>query len=365
MKRGSIILAALFTPACFLPSFEKDQGGGGEGGGGSSGTGTCEIELATPPTAPADPNPGGEIEFFSAWHAVDVGESHMASRPGFDLDGVCACCDVCDTSTCAPPLGTTEEYCDAVEGEPNEGRDNNAAKFLLAIAELNTALTSQGMQQRTEIGTWSVIVRVSQYNGDPDDGQVNVALYSTTGSTASPEWADEDVWNIRQDSLAAGGTLDDALVQRDDAYVKDGVLVAKFEDAQLSLVLPVNFVVKLQHATFSSRIELADSGKYQLRDGVISGRWGITDAVPALAGMRTMTAPDAPVSCPGDLVTYPDYPSYKTALCNLRDEGTIAGPGPCDALSFGLAFTADPIDTPVVVPFNGASLCPTSESTCE
>ena len=96
-------------------------------------------------------------------------------------------------------MGATTEPCDAVDGIDNAGRDNNVAKYMAALDGVQPELTSQPMSTRADQGFWSVIVRVSEYNGEPNDGVVTLALYATNGATVRPGWTGSDVWSVRRD----------------------------------------------------------------------------------------------------------------------------------------------------------------------
>ena len=348
MKRCALLSAAL--AGCFLPSYEKVEGGGGGGAGGAGGEDVCA--LANPPAAPSTPPPGGEVEFFVAMRVIDVGDAHLPSRPGYDLDGVCACCSGCTGSLCVAPAAATLEACDAVSGQPNGGRDNNFAKYAAGLGGSALAdLRSSGMSQLADRGLWGVVLRVSQYNGDPDDGEVTVALHNAVGSPAEPLWDGNDAWQLRSDSFGALGTLDDALFVQDGAYVSDGVLVVTFP-ATVSLALPLNFVLPLEDVTLQARIAKDAQDDFELVEGVLGGRVRITDALAALGGTRFQ---GFPVVCTDTL----DYASlYKDPLCAHRDESTVSLPAPCDAVSFGMSFSAEQIgDAPSIVPVDTTRLC--------
>lgn len=346
MRRLVWLCAALV--GCFLPSYEKVEGTGGAGGAG--GEEICP--LASPPEAPSNPNPGGEVEFFVATRVVDFGDGHLSSRPGYDLDGVCACCTGCTGELCVAPMGTTLESCDAVSGLPNDGRDNNIAKYLAGLAGTPLEeLRSSAASQLADRGDWGVVLRVTQYNGDPDDGQVSVSVYNSRGTPLDPLWDGSDPWELRSDSLGGLGGVDDALFRADDAYVTGGVLVARFTQP-VSLALPKNFVLPLEGAVLQALIGKDAQDNFALQDGVLGGRVRITDALSALGGMRDS---GFPVVCRDT----PDYALlYKDPLCAHRDETTVSLPAPCDAISFGMSFAAERIsDTPTVVSVDPTRLC--------
>lgn len=323
LQSAVMLVLASALGGCFLPSFEKV----GEGGSDA-------CESATFPPKGEDGSPGGDIDFYVAWSTIAIGETNLPARPGFDLDATCTCCTECPgESTCVAPLGTTTEECDEVNGQANAGRDNNAAKYLAELGDAAGDLRSDRLSSSASAGDWSVLVRVFDYNGEANDAAVSVAVYTTSGriQNAPP------LWSIRRDSLVDMGTADDPIVFEDDAYVADNILVARFDDRPLTLVLPRNLRIVLSDATLEAQIDETASGQYRLLDGIIGGGWAMTDVFAALAGLQGADA--LPVAC----LDSPGYlQNFKTPLCGLRDLGPSASAA-CDTISFGLLFEADPI----------------------
>jgi len=335
------VAAAASAPACFLPSFEVETNEGGAGAGGSgSGGSACESATVAPP--PTDAPPGGQFDVFTATHTIDLGETHIDDRPGLDLDGACTCCAACDAApTCAPSASAPEAVCDEVDGISNAGIDNDAAKLFAAFAAgFPGAMSTPILTTQIGLGTFGIVIRLFHYNGETDDDTVSVAVYGTLGATQPPTWTGNDAWRIRDDSLAMGFTsIDDALSLRDDAYVTGGVLVARFDTTPLVLFLANGLVVRLQDGLLTARVEKVAGGGFRLLDGTIGGTWSEGEVFAGFAGLE---GADARTIC----TTNPSYESsFKGPLCELRDalSGGGAASAPCDAISFGMAFTADPI----------------------
>ncbi len=344
-RTGLVLLLPLALPGCFLPGFEKVEG---EKGGGGTNV-TCESASFEQPGQGggdgADP-----VDFFAALHAINFGETTLATRPGFDLDGACTCCEGCDEpGSCGPPAGAEGNECDQVDGVSNAGRDNNAAKFFAGLTTGGLDATSDSLTTAAETGAWSVLFRVFEYNGEVNDSDVSVAIYTTTGAQLPPQWDGADVYHIRSDSVVDLDPLRPR-VTRNDAYVVDGVLVAVFQDpSPLILRLQNGFFFELSYAVLRARIEQVPNG-FALREGVIGGIWSMPNVFQALASMRSVNG-DALV-CTGTML-YDD--AIKGPLCGLRDSSLAAAPA-CQAISVGVSFSADPILTPpmvddVVLPF--------------
>lgn len=338
---------ALALQACLLPSFEKvDGGGGGSAGSGGEGGAGAACETVTLEPAPEDPEPGGQISFFAAMRTLDLGEGHLASRPGMDLDGVCTCCTGCNAAaSCVAPRESGMRACDERDGQPNQGRDNNAANLILeGISLFGAELRSDAMTNSVTAGAFTILVGIFHYNGLPDDGAVSVALYAATTSDP-PLWLGEDTWSLLDSSLAPEfADLEDALVLRDDAYVRDGTLVARFGDTPLSITLPNRLVVTLHDGVVQAKVEQTPELGFRLMDGVLAGTWLTADAFRGIGGMRRAGMAHVCTLTVG----YDQY--VHTPLCALRDSATPANPdAPCNGVSFGLAFTADPVGLPTIV----------------
>ncbi len=354
------VLSLLLLAGCFLPSFERDEAsavtstvstGGGGAGGSSATTGLDFCESAAFPAAPMSGSGGGaDLDLAFALHTVELGENDVGKRPGFDLDRVCSCCTDCKTAADActlPSYATAGAACDADDagGSSNLGRDNALAKVLASFGQLGSQLPvgSDSMTQRIDDGLWTVLIRVSDYNGLPDDDQVSVSLFTTDGiAPAMPKWDGTDVWPIRNDSLAPNYPIlpdprDAATVLNAAAYVTGGRLVGVFDGGatsttRLSLNLPGGFTLTLTTAIFSADLEKTATG-WRLGAGTMGGIWNTADIFKSLSAVR-------PPLCTDDAA----YAIFTQRLCQFVDirSGTPS-PQPCDALSFGLAFTADPI----------------------
>lgn len=340
--------ALLGFGACFFPGFEKVEGTGGAGGAGGAEPAACASDgFLKPPATHSDPADATDLYF--AIRTIDLGERDLPRRPGFDLDRKCTCCTGCTTppdDECIYPTELPADYCDAIDDEPNGGIDNNVAKFLRRALDLSPNLieASEALTDAAELGQWSLIVRVWHYNGEADDSQVSVALYTAGVPTpAPPSWALTDAWPVRADSLADGLSIDQPLIVNDNAYVVANKLVGVFGGANGNLRLNLESALSIDLAYAIFQAELVKNGAtYSLTNGVIGGMWGIADVFKALGALRRGTMP---VLCKGDVA----YSVVKGALCTLRDSIQSPMPSPCDSISFGLAFEAPQISAPTTV----------------
>ncbi|MFO0551123.1 MAG: hypothetical protein U0271_22220 [Polyangiaceae bacterium] len=340
MKRARVAgvvasVACLFS-GCFLPSFEKT----------TEQTPVCEsatFEAIGGPTS----GPNDVTDLFFAVRTYDFGESDLANRPGFDLDRICTCCDGCEeTPACKTPAGGDELVCDAVDDVANAGRDNNFAKLLsdLDSATRERIVSSAALGLAASSGSSTLLVRVSNYNGQPDDDSVRLAIYTSDGTNGiAPTWSGTDLWSVRADSINA--TIDEPVFVVDNAYVSKGTLVGVFGagSGSLALITPNGFTIRFGYAILQAQLESSNGG-FRLADGVIGGMWPVSAIFPALSEIAVNSVA---TFCSDD----PVYTNtLKPLLCSLPDSIATAAPAVvCDAISVGLAFTAEPILTPITI----------------
>jgi hypothetical protein len=371
---ASVLACAL--AACAGPNFGPVEGtgtsatttGAGTGGAAEGGANACSGEGL--PLAPQNAPAGSQVDQFFALRTVDFGEDRLFSRPGFDLDKTCTCCDGCAApSTCTPasdpnPPKSDPRACDAVDGIPNGGIDNAFAVVVSDLAAASPDYSSKGWSGLAETGRWNVLVRVTNYNGEPDDDDVQLAFYTTAGlasstgaggaggSPAVAQWDGTDDWTVTRDCLADGSSLDAPKAVADVAYVADGVLVGKFDDLddRVPLDLAGFLRVELGYGLFSAKLEGT-----KLEDGMLGGIWTMTDAFRSLATLSLdLPALGSVKVCndPADSSTYAIYQQVRSSLCSARDSSTMplaADVGPCDSISLGMRFQAEAIREPSTI----------------
>ncbi len=327
------------------------QAGAGEGGAGAtSATGgggeagaplTCELVL--PPVKPAAADTGTST-FTVAVRNVYLGEDAEAV-PGFDLDGRCTCNAEGDidrtfaTSCAAPPGASDVDACDAAGGV-----DTQAAKLFkqLGVAGFDSSNMSNGAND----GAWSLLLRVEGYNEQADDSEVTVSAFNTL-PTDPPLWDGLDELPVDPESLVDGTSLDQPKNTTTKAYVANHTLVVSLEEAVIVLRDPNGSALRvdLDGAFFIATIEPTATG-LGLRNGVATGKWPASELFKSFDDFRV-----DPVGaiCTDD----PTFIILQKKICESLDINA-GSPNPvetCDALSFSIAFDADPavVGAPVTV----------------
>jgi hypothetical protein len=301
---------------------------------------------------------GDDLDERFAVNELDFGsyDGGPAESVGYNLDLVCTCPGA-QSCTVSNPVNTN---CD----DPGNGVDNNVAKLVNGPAKVDGFDIVGNAQRSLAYARNGILFRLSQYNGMPDDSSVTLSIYPSGGPTmptddgsagnpVNPTFTKSDLWTVDQNSLVTGANpAVYAALTTTSAYVTGGILVAR--DLDFVLRLDSTILVSLANASITAKIVSKPDG-YHFEDGRIVGRWPV---VQALRSLGTLTPPGTDA---GRVCDNPSsYTPFKQLLCNAAD---ISSTGPdnsgriCDAISFGLRFTAVPatfgplVDlTPTVAP---------------
>lgn len=325
--------------------YELARGGGGGGPGGAGGAAPACPPAALPPVDPPRPTqvpPGADTEFFVAIDTVDFGENTDANAPcgerplpglNIDLRASTSTDLACQP---APNPDDREQYlCDGAGGVDNQNANLSSA------FGASTRLGSVDATTAAKSGHWSIVVRVSGYNGGLEDDAVTVALYSSTGTASPPRWDGTDDLPIDRTSVTGG--LDAPIYATTSAYVTCGMLVATIGDFPIDMMNPPTHLrLSLTGVRLIAKILRDDIQRFEL-EGVMGGVWSLDQAFIDLESARVLDG-SAVCADPAD----PTYEVIQELLCLLPD--TTDGPAsittPCNAVSAGVAFHASPVARP-------------------
>jgi hypothetical protein len=393
---STAVLAACWAGGCLIEGFDTLQGDGGatavssstgagaSGGNGGSGGSACGHRIWPPP--PAQSSPGADdVELVVAARSLDFGEQsvNMGALVGLDLDNRCTCQG--EGPSCVAPPKARPEFCDGPDGI-----DNSVSEFFNFLGTFSKNFTSAEYTSEAERGGTSLLVRVRDYNGGADDKQVTLSLHPSPGrdvdpcgGPAQPNWDGNDTWPISSVSLqplggggggggaggaggggGAGGAPpptcgnngfdpNTPLYVDTNAYVNDWVVVANLPTLALQFVGDDSAVPIALTAGFVMGTLVQQGSRWAMRDGLMVGRWKLAEFFKLIGSITNQSEP----ICTDTAV----YAAIKNAVCEYPDiASTLGGPTtPCDAMSFGLGFQAEPAAFGAVVPQPAASpLCP-------
>ncbi len=332
--------------------------------------GTCGARWPSPP-AQDDPSQTPDTPVVVAMQSIDIGVGPDAgplgvdsSAPlppfGYDLDKTCTCPGA---TTCKQAPGTTK-ICD-----DDAGRDHIALQLFRDLAPSSQAGSLQA-NQAMQAGQFGILLQITGYNQRANDTQVSVRLYASNGidgiqdgGTPSPNHDGNDKWTVDPAYLVQGQLLGNIDCETnssactpefvdDHAYVSGGVLVAHLSSAPLTFGYRANLggaLMMLTDAVIVGTLrQVTLFGSFQgwsIADGSISGRWQTSQL---LSNLATIPNPllDGSFVCGTDPLGAPVYRYFKPLICGLQDiassERNDNKGVPCDALSMGFAFQAEP-----------------------
>jgi hypothetical protein len=375
-RRGSVLLAgamlaiAASTVACAAVfGFERlSEEGAAE-------TGTPEASAADGPATieggpqcaelgiPAKPGPvDAGSDAPDAIHVglklLDLGIDPNAAPAGFNLDKVCS--PTTATSSCATSIdeATWTKY-GADKGD--QGIDNAGAALLSYLGFLGSAFSPTEINNRLQAGEHGLVVRISDYNGMPEDDEVIVELFPAMGvwqqtdagvvAGGKPTFTSKDQW-MRDRRFQ--NVVDASRIKSAGGYVTGGRLVASFQTVTIALAVPDDkkpFDFLVQEAYLTADLSSPDGTTWKLSNGVVGGRAKTSDF---LSQVRTIYVLDTAglknvVLCdPGLKIDV--YGAVKKEICDGRDIRSASRQDsqgqPCDAFSAALRFDTYALDSP-------------------
>ena len=295
-----------------------------------------------PPGRPEVKDAGGILDLTLAVSLGDLGTSGSlddAGRPryqnlGFDLDNTCTG-EGQEPSCIEPPSVPKSHYQDGVDGIDNA--------FGMGWYKYAGDIVTP------EPNAVEGLIRVRYYNGMPNDDQVEVSIYYALGLSARddggvgfwpPVWDGQDRWNILPESLespeAGASSLDNPKYVDKNAYVSNGVLVTRLDDAlSLSyLTSAPTHLWKAHRVVIAGTLSQAQDGTWELQ-AMAGSRAKINEAVQATL-LEIATGSNYPICLT------PDAGTYVQRVCSFADIAydDDTGSAMCDATSTGYALQA-------------------------
>jgi hypothetical protein len=296
-----------------------------------------ECNPTVAPAAPSVQNAGDSIEFSTTIRTVDLDEEDDVPRFGYDLDGKCSC--TVDGPSCTRPnfVDPKKETCDDARGLDNGAGIALSRVSTLAAGSISSIVVNEGANQ----GLWSLIIRVRDYSGMPNDDHVKVAIYETPG-LMKPNWDGLDTWPISKATVGPSGTIDDPVNFDDKAYVHDGILVARIPKGRLVLRAPTaHLPIDLVDLILSAKITPGSGGNWRLVEGTLAGKWSLPALFKDLSQFRYGS--DVMKKLCRDDILYLQVKNLFCSATDILDAATAAGQTECNAISFGMRFDTESI----------------------
>lgn len=309
-------------------------------------------DLCRHPNVPGAPDlstssPSDSIDAVLALSKLDFGLDG-GTEYGDNLDRACTCPE---PDSCKRPLDMKgmplAAACDDPGGVDNAGR----AIFseFVATGFISESLLSGAVAQ----GLAGVFVRISHYNGQPNDASVEVSVYASLGFTgypdAGPKFDGSDVWFVDEGSVN-GGSTDTPRYTASEAYVSNGTLVASLNFPIIlggGYVQPV--VIEIKSGLITAQVQMSGANVSGIK-GSLAGRWPVERL---LTSFQNVPDPLDTTKTKRLCGTDPTFALIKPPICNGVDitaDPTNDGTGICDAISIGLGFEAVPAKFGPVLP---------------
>lgn len=274
---------------------------------------------------------------------------------GLDIDGVCTASETCQGEDRPPSckagalqLPRDGRYC----------RDNTFGKLEYSAALVPQLAKTYGLSDDAFncalcAGHYTFLVRITGYNGEPDDDRVRVDLYPSPGlerplpwDCSQPSWSSQPCftpdmpWTVQRDALVedrGGPDLPDSKIFDDQAFVRDGYIVTHLPEDTLFWfpgykALVVAYPLRLQKGVVVGKIARGADAVWTITDGVIAGRAKRDDI---LNGFRLIGFCDT-----NDKENYELMSTFVDDNLDVLADGRSDPNVPCDAMSVGLLFVA-------------------------
>ncbi len=346
----TIVPIGILGASCALGTFEKVEA---PSDAGPDGCVRATVPLPPLPESlgqqwPKPPKASGE-EFTTAIRVLRTKFDANGGPLGLDLDRFCSCQD--EPVSCVPRADQDKDLSCDLPG----GRDNQLTQFFRLIElvlSLDPETDSLGTLYSSfaELGRWTIVFRVTGYNGLPNDDKVRVEWYPSNTlyvdgglpdgqAPMPPVWNGQDTWAISPSAvLDASAPTETPVFFDNDAYVTNGTLVFALQEGDLVVT---NGLTRLS-ITISNGVVMAEidpySDSYFLRNGLMAGRVSEQNLFKMVSQFRDHNG--APFCTVGN----PYWLATRDAICRGGDI-QVGPPSPnkrCDAISMALGFQADP-----------------------
>ncbi len=317
-----------------------------------------------PPSPPDAGDDGGGTSFTLATSAIVLAMDQPDKADiYYDLDNQCTC-DIPDAESCVRPLNGGQPLSDTCD--LSNGRDGTGNRAIALLTNVQSIKEST-LEANVTAGQYGLVISVRGYNGLPDDPQVRVDVarsYGTVevnGVTTPLKKDGNDPWTYEPKTATDDGKLITSVYFDANAYVHDSVLVAHLP------VLVVNIQLLADKSNNHNQISL------RLVDVTVTGTVGVSDAGPGLMlsegrGVGRISASDLTKTLSvwndpldmsqGICVGSPLFSTLIGKICERLDLRTNASEDskglPCNAMSFGIGFTATPAKVAGPKPFQFA-----------
>lgn len=279
---------------------------------------------------------------------------------GLDLDGACTASPSCPASE-DKPVQTCKASTPKLPVDGSLCRDNTFGALQGGVGDTSIGttyrLTDDSFNCGLCLGRFTFIVKLSRYNGLPNDGDIRVDLYPSAGLETPIQfqcnanwrteladnnlcWQTSQPFSVEQSSMdapTAGPDLSNSKIFDDAAYVKDGYLVMTMPPATRlwfphTISSPIyTFPFVLAGGVTTGKLVKKADQTWALDDGVIAG-W--SKAPDLIEGFERLGF------CEGKDPLYPFMKTLVNSNLDISSDGSRDPAIACDAITVGIPFKA-------------------------
>jgi hypothetical protein len=315
---------------------------GGAGGTGTGGTGCVPPTHAEPPPLRPDAAPAGSGHVTFAVRTLLLGDQDRDGTPdpqngwrsyGFDLDGMMSeKCAGGFAGLCRPRFNAGATY---AHTDGADGIDNGFGKGVLPLILALVPDASQRVQADLDGGGPRLIVDLDGLGPGADQREITARLYVGASLGNAPAYDGGDVWPVWSSSLADPNDVGSAKLVATDSYVTGDTWVGRFQGV-LTLRLPVAehdpLVVPLRDPIVAMHL---DAARASADSGTLAGVLSLDDTLQQADAM--LARADA-THCTG--VLHDGIIADTGQAADILLDRTQDPAKDCDAISFGIGFTA-------------------------
>lgn len=369
MRMNRFGLAALFVGFFFSLGKcsvydESLVSGGGNPKSDASSNACVEAKF---PSKPAGTNLGEGNDFFTELKSFDFGEDlpdRGVRLVGYDIDGLCTAGTGTDPTMtdgpgCQPQAGViTKDTLKPEYGDLPGGRDAGLRFLIARIAGVFQGFGTPTYNDQIKAGKVSLLLGIKGYNGQPDDDQVELTVYTPGGSMSDagqvdgrvrPVFDGRDVWPVALESFRENNPANGPSTMTTQGYVKDNVVVGSLGKIQLRLRIGISEIettdlqITFSQTFFTAQVKKEPDNLWHLHNGQISAYWTTKDLFAQVKYFPNPLKTDANADPAKLCMNLPlQYPVVRAIICDSADiSSTPNAPNPvCDAVSVGIGFEA-------------------------
>jgi hypothetical protein len=273
---------------------------------------------------------------------------------GFDMDGACTASETCDL---ADPPSSCRSAASALPRDGRNCRDNTFGRLehtASLVPELSKkyGLSDDAFNCALCVGHYNFLIRLSGYNGEPNDDRIRIDFYPSPGlesplpwDCSKPDWKTHPCflpdmpWTLEEKHLTekrGGPDVPASKIFDDAAYVRDGYVVGQLPENTLFWFpgykgLVVAFPLRVQKGLVVGKLSRGADAIWRVSDGIVAGRSRGEDIIKGFRLIGLCETTDKNYGLMSDFVN---------KNLDVLGDGRAEASASCDAMSIGVGFTA-------------------------